>query len=80
MAKQLQKSEIIKGLKSGKYKLIKYIPKPGKSAHVWNTFGPICNCSEKEQPVVRIEDSWHVSIVKQTLFTPRTREEDINHN
>ena len=56
MAKPLKKSAVQKGLQSGKYKLIKYIPKANKTPHhVWDTFRVIALVQEANKPVVKID-------------------------
>ena len=56
MAHKVDKSDIEKGLRSGKYKLVKYISKPGKQPHhVWNTFREIAIVQEEANSVVNFQ-------------------------
>lgn len=56
MAEKLDKSAIQRGLRSGKYQLVKFIPKPGRDPHrVWNTFREIAIVQEANAPPIKIK-------------------------
>lgn len=53
--KKHNRPDVITKLKSGEYKLVKYIPKPGHKQHeVWNTFRRITVVQKTDEPTVYI--------------------------
>ena len=55
MAKPLAKEDVIKGLKSGKYKMIKHVAKSNATPDpIWNTFRAIATVQEANKPSVKI--------------------------